>query len=501
MLTNKKIITVLSLLLLLMVFVLFSSRSFAASVYDQAITFNSNNITVEAVVRMALGKAASGLFAMAISWLGTFMLLQILLTNIGLLKSGADFEAIFAKLIGSLLWFGFCIYIINNGPDFIDSVGTEIQQKFASGIPHVTAIATTCAVTFVALITTAIITGVSVVGTNDLSLSLFLFALAFMILGIGIYFVCKVFMMQLELGLIVALSPLSFSFLGLNALKDQGIAPFKSLIALIYRMVLMGIILTAYSVLMQHMHDNNVEYSALNLVDMVRNVTSYLNLIVADLIGLMVLTFLLWKSDSIASSLASGSSNMSSADVSGAIAAGAAAGAAIVAGGSMAAGATKSGGPISKLLDNMRGKGSVSNASKTGDGGQAASPPPPLPSNSLSPGNTNAYAGPPVRSEFEPVSGSNNAQTSQAVGQVKTNKDSPSSSTATAPTPNGDATASGITGGQPSGSSKLEDNLGKLVDNLSNPKPKSFGDHLKEVNQHVSNEKATTSASISTHHE
>ncbi len=61
------------------------------------------------------------------------------------------------------------------------------------------------------------------------------------------YLALKIFMLQLEAVLIATLSPMSFALLGLNTLRDQGIAPFKSLLSLAYRIVLVGVMLSAFS--------------------------------------------------------------------------------------------------------------------------------------------------------------------------------------------------------------------------------------------------------------
>ena len=64
----------------------------------------------------------------------------------------------------------------------------------------------------------------------------------------------------------------------------------------------------------------------------------------------------------------------------------------------------------------------------------------------------------------------------------------------------GSGTNSGIAGA----GSKMEENLGKLVDHLSQqggPRTPTMGDHLKELNQHIAQEKVATHVSINANHQ
>ena len=45
----------------------------------------------------------------------------------------SDIEAIYGKLVGSLMWFGVCFYILQNGPQFIDGVSKDFF-KVASNL-------------------------------------------------------------------------------------------------------------------------------------------------------------------------------------------------------------------------------------------------------------------------------------------------------------------------------------------------------------------------------
>ena len=95
-------------------------------------------LTSDSVVGMitnSMASAANILLTQALIWLAAFASIQFFITNFGLLKSGADIEAIFAKLIGSLLWLGFCIYVLTNGPGYIGAVGKQFFNLFGISLP------------------------------------------------------------------------------------------------------------------------------------------------------------------------------------------------------------------------------------------------------------------------------------------------------------------------------------------------------------------------------
>lgn len=329
--------------------------------------------SIVGAVQAALEAAAkSQILPQAILWLGSFMGLQMLLTNIGLLKSGADIETIFAKLLGSILWFTFVVYVMNNGADFIDSVGTSVINKFMPtwlSPGYILAIVTTIAG---ALITGIGLSGIMVLGSGSPMLALVLTVIMFVIVGVGLYVSIKIFMLKLELGLILVLAPLSFSLLGLNALKDQGIAPFKALLSLVYRIILFGIVCTAFKEV------GTVTSSALDAIDWgnIGGWVDAIKVVFSAMFAFPMLGYLVYKSDSIAASLAGGTTNMGPGDVASAAAAGAAAGAMVASGGAAAMGAaTKPAQLMSDVMSQMRGGGSVSNASSQGMGGATNSLP------------------------------------------------------------------------------------------------------------------------------
>jgi len=370
-----------------------------ASTFSAAAATLTPDVSILSTVTASISAAATNILPQATWWLSALMSLQFAITNFSLLKDGSDIEVIVAKFIGLLAWFGFCFYILNNGPDFINSVGTDLLQKFTPNIPGPGSIITATLGMCTTLLIAIGLIGTSVVGMGNSSLAMVLVYVLFIIFFIGMYMAIKVFMLGLELSLIVMLSPLSFAFLGMNALKDQGIAPFKSLISLAYRIILLGVIFTAFSKIM------GVGSVALNGINWANplNYGTAINIIFSTMTAFPLLAYLVYKSDSIAASLAGGSTNMGPGDVASAAAAGAAAGAAVASGGaSLAGAATKIPQSMGDMMKGLSGgsSGSVSNASSRGTGPTpVGTPPPARPVMSTNPNGlpTNA-AGYPMKS-------------------------------------------------------------------------------------------------------
>jgi len=453
------------------------------------------DISIANTVLAAMSAASTQLMSQAIIWLGAFMAIQFVLTNLGLLKSGADIEAIIGKLIGSLMWFGFCVYVLNNGPAFIDSVGTGILGKYAPNIPTPGSLITLTAGLCTAIAVAIVAVGTSLAGFGNSSVGMLLVYVLFIVFSVGMLLAIKVFMLTLELGLIVLLSPLSFSFLGLNALKDQGIAPFKALISLVYRIILLGIICSAST------HVFTLFKETIDALSWAPDTWGdTLEALISALFAFPLLGYLAYKSDSIAATLASGSTNMGTGDVAGAAAAGAAAGAlaAGAAGGVAGTKPTSMGDVISKMM----GGGSVSNASPAGSM-QNMAPPPPKPasaSNSLS-------DRPPVRGGGEAGSGEDAAQNNSLASA--TNSVEPSKPASASNSEGGDNTSSGTSGVNAGNGTTaeiggagggLEKAVGDLVAAMNQPKKPGFGERLGNANRQIEQEKAATHVSISTHH-
>ena len=106
---------------LALVFLLFCASAFAQN--DGSIPILQKGLTE------ALDQVFTMLQGVAIQWLGIFMILQFTWTHWQLIINDSDITKLFAKFASSLFWFGICIYIFNNGSDFIKNVSREIMSK------------------------------------------------------------------------------------------------------------------------------------------------------------------------------------------------------------------------------------------------------------------------------------------------------------------------------------------------------------------------------------
>lgn len=438
------------------------------------------------LINTSIGEAVASIVtqlqAKAVLWLSSFVAIQFIITNIGLIKSGADLEAMFGKLLGSLLWFGFCFYIIDNGSKYIEDVGGSFLE-FAGGVVKTGPLDAGMLINQgIAVGSNLIATINKVAGITDFGAVVLGGLCGLFLIIVMAYIASKVFIMKIELALIVMISPLSFAFLGLNALKDQGIAPFKALIALMYRIMILGVIIAAITLITERV--TSTIASMYNNASAFSQVTGVGNgvwpIIGAIAAAYFIFGFLAYKSDGIASSLASGSSNLGSSDVAGAAAMGAALGAASMAGGmGLAGGAGKAGQSMGEFMKSMAGGGgSVSNASSSGAGPSASGPAPSRPSMSL--GNKAAPAAgnkPPARPPAQ--SGGGKGSSSSGGGS-------------------GSGESAGISGGGSSGSN-LESKVDQLSDAMSKQGKKGMKDHMANMNDHVGRDGASTQVSINTH--
>lgn len=358
------------------------------------------------IIKQAMAPAINKLTSQAISWLGVFATLQFFITNYNLLKTDGDIQSVIAKMFAAVGWVGVVLYIINNGPQFIQAVGDQMFGVVGLDLPSPgSIIGKTIGVSATVSVLALAVGSIPFVGNTAGQLLLYV---ALAVLAVGMYFAFKIFMLQLELGLIAMLSPLSFSFLGLNTLKDQGIAPFKGLLSLAYRVILLTVILAAFNQVSDIVSGKLSEIS----VDTFKSsgIGEVADIMLSALASYMLLAYLTFKSDAIAATLANGSTSMGAGDVAQAAAAGAAVGAAVATGGAALAGtAGKAPTAMSSFMDKLMGRGSVSNASSMGSGGEAPSftPPvaPPTASPALSVGAPVAEGAPVSSSPSTPQSG------------------------------------------------------------------------------------------------
>ena len=193
--------------------------------------------------------------------------------------------------------------------------------------------------------------------------ALMLMFMNLVILATAGYIAIKVFMVKLDAAIVIAISPLSFALNGLSALREQGMAPFKNLLTIMYRILILAAIVSAMKVV-----SDNLTH-VLDTASAAGGFTDIWTPIIAAIFGYILLAYMAHRSDGIANGLSSGSSMFSSGDMASSVAAGVAAGMAVATGGAaVGAAAAKGGQSISDLIKSLGDSGSVSNASPTGSG-------------------------------------------------------------------------------------------------------------------------------------
>lgn len=388
---------------------------------------------VQTSIASSLDKIFADLQTWTVKWLALFILLQFTWSNIGLLVSGAEWEKVWSKFLGSLFWFSICIYVFNNGPDFIKSTSNFLLSK-ATGTTGSTfdpfaPIEKGLEVASQLLVTLDGTKGI--LGSLNPFPSIMMGLVACVILAVSSLVAFKILMIFIETKIVIALSPLSFSLLGLNAFKDQGLAPFKYLVSLAYRVMILSAVITAMVVF-----SDSIIATFKTLPE--ASDPSVWPPIWAAAIGYALLGALTHRADSIAAMLASGTSQITTGDaaaVGAAAAAGAGAGAALgsaagATGSATASSAAKVPQAMSAIMAKLGGSsGSISNASRNGAGPSPAEAPKRAASLSTASGSTSSGA--PMRSSDGGAAGA----TTSAPGKAESGaRSTPSGTADNAPT-------------------------------------------------------------------
>ena len=455
--------------------------------------------TVLSLLQSAMSPAFNKLKSQAISLLAVLSMLQFVITNYALLKSDSDIQTVIAKAVAAVSWVGICLYLINNGPQFISTAGDQMFGLLGFDFPSPASIlASTTKIAGSLAALSVVVGGVGVFGSPIAGQLLIYVLLA--IAAVGMFFSFKIFMLQLEIGLVAMLSPLSFAFLGMNALKDQGIAPFRALISLFYRIILLSVILSAFGEV------SNIASSAISGLTeegVSTGIGSAFDAVLSAFCAYLLLAYLVYKSDSIAASLAAGGTSMGTADVASAAAAGAAAGALL--GTASTTAASAAGRPVQAMgdfLKSMSGGGAVTNAGGRGSGGEDSSllsPDRPSMSIPTATGTNNSSESGGL-GKFD---GTTRGLDSASAAKIANKGVGPSLDHVNPPIPRAPGgSGAGASIGGPSGGNQTDQKLDKLIDTLSNQRGKTptLTDRLADTNHHIAQERAATHVSINTHH-
>jgi type IV secretion system protein TrbL len=353
---------------------------------------------------MATGRLQAGAYQLFF----VLATLQFIITMYGeLTKGGGEIESVISKLAKSVVWMSFCFWLMsdnhasnfirNTVQYFIDNAigfttGTTTKMDVAgvvySGIDGIKAV-----YNFAVVLGTGSTTGLSWTlltggSVNILEMGIAMFVsmgVLGVILLVTAYMAIKVLMLKIEALLITLLLPLNLALMGLTAMRDQGFAPFKHMVAIIFRILIMGVVIGGMSAIANNLtgYLNGATVDEITFVDKIILLFS-LNM------GYLMLGYLAYKADSIAASLASGSSNLGSQSDS-AMAAALTAGLAAMAGGAVGAAAGKG---ASSVADMMKSS-TIGNASNSGTGKTPSPPPPPPASASVGTGGSTGSGMPP----------------------------------------------------------------------------------------------------------
>ena len=233
---------------------------------------------------------------------------------------------------------------------------------------------------------------------------------------------------------------------------------------------------------------------------------SKIQLIFAMLFAYPICAYLVWKSDSIASSLASGSTNMGTGDVASSAAAGGAVGGAV---GSAAGSVATGGKSMSDVFKSMASVGAVSNDSPKGAGGfeqkivgTAPTPPPKAAEMSMAQINADRAAMRPGSGGGASSGSGNTAPASSSSGSAATKavSESPSAAAKAAKAAKAAESGSGSSAGIGGASSATDQKLDKLMETMGQQNKPGFKDRFANANDHIAKEQAATVVSINTHH-
>lgn len=324
-------------------------------------------------------------------------LLQFTITLIGAIGSG-EIDVAVGKMAKGFLWMFFCLYLMTNSHayNFIANTIQYFLNNTISWTTSTTADFSSNGVIAAGLagysdtvrainktVMSSVPTGWSAILQGGVATSLASAVMASITLGViflsilfcTAYVALKVFMIKVETALILALLPFSLALLGLSALREQGFAPFKSMLALIYRIIILGVVVGGMSKVGANLNVYANSDADPNIVQMA----------LVSIFGYLLLAFIAFKADQIASALAAGSANLGSGDMVGAALAGAAAGGAMAAAMQGVLGTTGGAGTAAQsmgdVLKKMRGEGSITNASSSGTG--STQPPGPAPTRAM----------------------------------------------------------------------------------------------------------------------
>jgi type IV secretion system protein TrbL len=357
--------------------------------------------TASAIVQDAITLSTKLIFdelsKTAFKMLTIFMMLQWFITHFKSLMSGDEIQTVLGKTAMAVAWGSVVYYLMDNGVDWLRQISEFFygSAESVAGAGFSPGYVMEFGLTITANLLNAVSDAQGILGSLNPLPSIMTGFCSFAILIITGLIAFKVFMLLAETSIVIALAPMSFAFLGLNAMKEQGLVPFKYLVSMAYRAMIYAAVIAAMGTLGGHivavlktlptLHDTDIWTPIFSIV-----------------LGYGMLGALAMRADSIAAMLASGSSQMSTGDasavaVSAAAAGGAIGGAVLGAAGMASGGLASAPKAMSSFMTEMTGGGG--GASKPFTTPQISDAPPqranstPAPSPTTAAGKAMAEAG------------------------------------------------------------------------------------------------------------
>lgn len=421
--------------------------------------------------QLASGEADRSIlnFGMIITWTG--IALWLLATAATPAKPGIS------NLADILYWMqNFAFSIVSQMTGGIEFSASKILEIGLQAYGYITlSVAKTTATNLVNALATIMLPGVGFVT------ALMVFFISAVIMVSCAYLAIKVFLTKIEFAILVAIAPLSVALLPFAPTRDQGYAPFKGALALMYRILILGGCVAAIGTVSKYLGD----YVDAQAYGISADVWTPL---LSGAFAFALLAFVAHKSDQIASAMASGSSAMSSGDLASSIATGVAAGVAGAAAAGAAVAASSGGAGTKAMSEVMKSmneaspvaRGAQAIRSSLGLGGVGDAPKkPPQPSYDKMP------PPPPVA-----AGGGNTEPTPSPTPSATTSEQAPSPSSTQAGAGEGNGTTAAIGGGdtpQTPAQEKMLAAVSKLMNQGSN------------LNQKVERDNASTSVNINSH--
>ena len=324
------------------------SLAVAAPVFAQSPT--DTLALVQDTMNEALDAFFTELESVMLRVLFLFLLVQFIWTNWHHFFEDSDVSKVMMKLFSGLFWAGICLYIFDEGADFIKGVASWILNLAAnlSGSTFDPIYPVETGIRIATKMMQAVDKTQGILGSLNIFPALLMALIALVILAASAIIAFRILMIFIETKIVIAFSPIAFALLGLNALRDQGFTPFKYLVSMAYRALLMGAIVAT----MAKFGDSII--SMLSTLPASSDPSIWGPLFVAA-IGFTLLAGIAWNSNAIAASLASGSSAMTSSDMGGPAAiAGAIAGAGIAMGAQSVGAASGATTGVRSMADFMR---------------------------------------------------------------------------------------------------------------------------------------------------